>query len=65
MRMHFNACAVKAHCFQLDFNDIFPLQLFKKALKNSILLQRFILEHKLYANSHSFSEMPSFYRRFP
>ena len=36
MRMNFNASTVKTHCFQLDLDDIFPLQSFKKTLKNSI-----------------------------
>ena len=36
MRMNFDACTIKAHSFQLDFDDIFPLQSFKKMLKNSI-----------------------------
>ena len=36
MRVYFNTCAVKTHSFQLDFNNVFPLQPFKKTLKNSI-----------------------------
>lgn len=60
MWMQFHACAVKAHGFLLDFDDIFPLQSFQKTLKNSIFTPAIHTDINCMPISMTFRQNPSF-----